>query len=66
MGQIYHLTEDQDDLLSEAEKAFDLSARRQSIGWSEERKIDNNDHPIGPIGFLSGWLRRSGAEKHVG
>jgi hypothetical protein len=31
MGQIYHLNSDHDELLSEAEKAFDLSARRQSM-----------------------------------
>lgn len=66
MGQIYHLTEDQDDLLSEAEKAFDLSARRQSIGWSEERKPDDDDHSTGRLGFLSGWLRRSEGENHIG
>jgi hypothetical protein len=64
MGQIYHLTEDQDDLLSEAEKAFDLSARRQSIGWSEERKPD--DRVAGRFGFMSGWLRRTDGEQHVG
>jgi hypothetical protein len=31
MGQIYHLNAENDELLSEAEKAFDLSARRQSM-----------------------------------
>ena len=31
MGQIYRLSDDNDELLSEAEKTFDLSARRQSI-----------------------------------
>jgi hypothetical protein len=31
MGQIYHLNSENDELLSEAEKAFDISARRQAI-----------------------------------
>ncbi|WP_426129626.1 hypothetical protein [Pararhizobium sp. PWRC1-1] len=31
MGQIYHLNSENDELLSEAEKAFDLSARRQAM-----------------------------------
>ncbi|WP_426230829.1 hypothetical protein [Pararhizobium sp. DWP3-4] len=31
MGQIYHLNSENDELLSEAEKAFDLSARRQAL-----------------------------------
>lgn len=31
MGQIYHLNAENDELLSEAERAFDLSVRRQSI-----------------------------------
>ncbi|KQY18330.1 hypothetical protein ASE23_16660 [Rhizobium sp. Root73] len=31
MGQIYHLSSENDELLSEAEKAFDLSARRRSM-----------------------------------
>ncbi len=66
MAQIYRLTEDQDDLLSEAEKAFDLSARRQSIGWSHERKTEDDAPTAGPIGFLSGWLRRSEGEKRIG
>jgi len=64
MGQVYHLTEDQDDLLSEAEKAFDLSARRQSIGWSRERKPDDDRSP-GALDFLSGWLRRPEGDKHI-
>jgi hypothetical protein len=31
MGQIHHLDSDNDELLSEAEKAFDLSARRLTM-----------------------------------
>ncbi|OJF91977.1 hypothetical protein [Pararhizobium antarcticum] len=65
MGQIYHLTEDQDDLLSEAEKAFDLSARRQSIGWSNEQKTVDDRAP-GAFDFLSGWLRRVETDNHIG
>ena len=31
MGQLYYLNSENDELLSEAEKAFDLSARRQAM-----------------------------------
>lgn len=31
MGQTYHLNSENDELLSEAEKAFDLTARRQAM-----------------------------------
>ncbi|WP_421872449.1 hypothetical protein [Pararhizobium sp.] len=31
MGQVYHFNVEHDELLSEAERAFDLSARRQSM-----------------------------------
>lgn len=34
MGQAYHPGSGDDDLLTEAERAFDLSARRQSSIWA--------------------------------
>lgn len=42
MGQFYQLTEDKDELLSEAERAFDVSVRMAQTGanqparWSAE------------------------------
>ncbi len=65
MGQTYHLTEDQDDLLTEAERAFDLSARRQAVGWCERQNDDAFEARAGRFNFLAGWLHRSEGEKHT-
>lgn len=50
MGQIYQLTEDKDELLSEAERAFDVSVRMSQTGANQpaRRHVQGEEHDALP------------------
>jgi hypothetical protein len=56
MGQIYHFNSENDELLSEAEKAFDLSARRQSA-LKNMRELPETPHRPQVLQTLAGLFR---------
>ena len=53
MGQIYHFNSENDELLLEAEKAFDLSARRQSA-LKNMRELPETPHRPQVLQTLAG------------
>ncbi len=66
MGQAYNFNRENDDLLLEAELAFDLSARRTAMMKSAPFFEEASRHSARPLaGLLSLFGSRKG-ETHVG